>query len=139
MVKKLILTLVVIAGLGLVAFLDARVTANDDSNQLSSDKAIGFLRTVGSAEATYKAKNGVYASLQELVKAQYLTLSDGLIKDDNTGTFKNYKISIISSVDGQHFHASIIDQSACAGSALFVDDSYVIFTGKPIGCYEPQK
>jgi hypothetical protein len=139
MVKKLILTLVVIASLGLVAFLYAEVTANDESNQLSPDKAVGFLRTVGSAEATYKAKNGKFASLQELIQAQYLLLADGSVKDDNSGTLKNYNVSIVASADGQHFHASMIDHSACEGSALFVDDTYVIFTGKPIGCHEPAK
>jgi len=133
------LALVIIAGLGLVACLDAKVTAVDDSGQMSANQAVGYLRTIGSAEATYKSKYGIYGSLQEIVNAQYLGLSGGSMKDDNSGLVKGYRVSIVPSADGQHFHASIILQSACDG-ALFTDDNFVIFQGKPIGgCQGSQK
>ncbi|HZS45649.1 MAG TPA: hypothetical protein VFC63_11135 [Blastocatellia bacterium] len=140
MTKKLMLALAVIAGLGLVAFLDAKVTAGDNSGAYSRNQAIGVMRTLGSAEATLKAKNGGYGSLDDLVRAKYVDFQNGFLQQDsNAAILKNYSVSIVPSSDGQHFQISMLPESNC-DVALFMNESFLIYEGRVIGgCPDSQK
>jgi len=138
MKSKILLALAIFVGLGVFAFLDAKTTTSDDSKQAAADKALGTLRVFGSAEATHKAQYGKYATLQELLEAKYVGAGQFAVKDANSALLSTYKVSVIPSPDGEHFQISMISESACDGG-LFMNDTYVIFKGLPIGgCSEPQ-
>jgi type II secretory pathway pseudopilin PulG len=71
----------IIAAIAIPSLLKARKAANEAA-------AIGNLRTIASAEATYIAGHGRYATLQQLIAAKYLdeTMTDGSVHD-------NYRIA----------------------------------------------
>ena len=136
--KKIALALVIFAGLGIFAFLDAKTTTADDTKEAAANKALGTLRTFGSAEATYKSQYGKYATLQELLDAKYMGAGQFAVKDANSAMLNTYKVSVVPSPDGEHFQISMISESACDGG-LFMNDTYLIFKGVPIGgCSEPK-
>jgi hypothetical protein len=130
---KLLIGAVIIAGLGFLAFLDAKTPVVDSASQLSEDQALGVVRTIGAAEATMNASYGKYGSLNDLIKANYIEFSDGFtMKDDNSGILKNYRLSIVPSPDGKHFQLSMTSTAAC-DTSVFTNESFAIYNGKPIG------
>ena len=132
MKSKILLALAIFFGLGVFAFLDAKTTKSDDSKQAALDRAVGTLRAFGSAEATYKMQFGKFATLQELLDAKYMGADQFVVKDANSAMMNYLKVSVVPSADGNHFQISIVSEKACDG-ALFLNDSYLIFKGVPLG------
>jgi type II secretory pathway pseudopilin PulG len=106
----------IVAAIAIPSLLAARRAANESA-------AIGNLRTIGSAEASYMAQHGRSATLAELVADRFLdaTWSDGAVRD-------GYRIRQVS-LDAENglFEFSAEPASPSDGSKSFnLTDDYVI-------------
>ncbi|HLZ49969.1 MAG TPA: hypothetical protein VKP61_04410 [Candidatus Acidoferrum sp.] len=132
--------LMLLSGLfGSIVATVARPHPQEKPDELSEPEALGLMRMINTFQvAPVQGPRHQYVSLEELVaqrheKAHELLLSTVLLKDSSTGTLKNYTVSIVVSADGQHYVAQLISSSSCA-SALFSNESGVIYTARGLGC-----
>lgn len=132
--------LMLLSGLfGSIVATVVRPRPQEMPDELSEPEALGLMRMINTFQvAPFYGPRHQYVSLEELVaqrheKAHELLLSAVLLKDSSTGTLKNYTVSIVVSADGQHYVAQLISSSSCA-SALFSNESGVIYTARGLGC-----
>jgi hypothetical protein len=125
--------------LGSIVATFARPRPQEKADELTEPEALGLMRMVNTFQvAPFQGPRHQYVSLEELVaqrheKAHEQVLSTVLLKDSSTGTLKNYAVSIVVSADGQHYVAQLISSSSCA-SALFSNESGIIYTARGLGC-----
>jgi prepilin-type N-terminal cleavage/methylation domain-containing protein len=96
----------IIAAIAIPSLLAARRASNESA-------AIGNLRTIGSAEATYYANKGVYGGFANLKKGQMLDSewSSGVVRDSYIITEQE--------VSGDEFDYGAAPSSASSGSRSF--------------------
>jgi hypothetical protein len=125
--------------LGSIVATVARPHPQDKADELTEPEALGLMRMINTLQvAPFQGPRHQYVSLEELVaqpheKAHELLLSTVLLKDNTTGTLKNYTVSIVVSAEGQHYIAEILSSSSC-GLALFSNESGIIYTATGLGC-----
>ena len=130
----LILTMTVAAAIGTVAV----PVIQDSQNELSSKQALSLVRTINTVQAIIKRSRSNYGSLQDVVKPEFqLDKSLSIISSDgSSATVKDYRLSLVASVDGQHYQISLHPISGC-GVSFFTNESGVIYQGKALGCPTP--
>jgi type IV pilus assembly protein PilA len=105
----------IIAAIAIPSLLKARKAANESA-------AIGNLRTIGSAEATYLANFGVPGTLDNLTTGSYLdsTMTSGSLHD-------NYVITGSADQTNRTFSFQATPSGTSAGDRFFyIGDDYVI-------------
>jgi type IV pilus assembly protein PilA len=106
----------IVAAIAIPSLLAARKAANEAS-------AIGTLRTIGSAEATYYAQYGMYGSLADLASEQLLDdhMADGFVRDG----YRFSQVTTADLADGFEFNAEPV-QEAGGARAFTVTEDFVI-------------
>jgi prepilin-type N-terminal cleavage/methylation domain-containing protein len=105
----------IIAAIAIPSLLKARKAANESA-------AVGNLRTVGSAEATYLANFGVPGDLASLTSGSYLdsTMTAGSVHD-------NYTISGSAVASARTFAFTAVPVGSSSGDkSFFISEDYVI-------------
>ena len=105
----------IIAAIAIPSLLKARKAANESA-------AIGNLRTIGSAEATYLANFGLPGTLDQLTTGSYLdsTMTSG-------STHDNYVISGTAVQSARTFSFQALPSSTSSGDKYFIiTEDYVI-------------
>ena len=125
----------IIAAIAIPSLLAARRASNESA-------AIGNLRTIGSAEATYFAQRGRYANFADLTSQSIL---DSEMADN--ATRDNYRLSMGATAPGENFEFTATPTTASAGTRGFnILDDFVVrqldgqvaptgTAGTPIGVY----
>lgn len=123
----------IVAAIAIPSLIRARIAANESS-------AIGTLRMIGSAEATYQSRNRKFATLDELVRANLIdaSLSNGATR--NGYVFREVKVS----ESGFEFCAVPSNDATSGDNSYNITEAFIIRTregpvapvgtsGKPIG------
>ncbi len=102
---------------------------------LSEAELAGLVRTVNTAEMTWKSQNGTYADLQELAKNKLfadrkISLSS---KDPDTATIQDYQMRIVVASDRQKYMMELTRANGC-GPAMFSSETAIIYRAKALGC-----
>jgi hypothetical protein len=128
------------AVLTLTAVVGALALSNgqDETTQLSSKEALSLIRTMNSIEHSFKMKSSSFGSLEEVFKLGQLdrTKPGIVLSDGNSGTVKDYQLSVVASSDGRHYQISLRPGSAC-GVSFFTNEAGVIYQGQALGCPVP--
>jgi hypothetical protein len=108
-------------------------------SEIPTEKLVGVLRTLNTAEVVYHTGTGRFASREEMVtflRTQGI-LSQLPIDLENP---KPYELAIAISPDGMHYQVTLKrpsdmkDKSTWCRTAAFSDDAGVIFLGTAIDC-----
>jgi len=106
----------------------------ESKDQLSEKQALALMRTIGSTEATLKYRDSAYGSLQDVIKLDHLGRNFPMVSiDSSSATIKNYRISVVTATDGQHFQVSLHPAAGC-GISFFSSEMGVIYQGNALGC-----
>jgi hypothetical protein len=112
--------------------------------EIPTEKLVGVLRTLNTAEVVYHTGTGRFASREEMVtflRTQGI-LSQLPIDLENP---KPYELAITTSPDGMHYQITLKrksdmnDKSTWCKTAVFSDDAGVIFLGTGLGCEQPTR
>src|SRR5262245_11986458 len=105
------------------------------SDQLSPGEALTLMRVLSTTEAEKKQKEQSYVTLQKLLERRLpqRRLQEIHLLDGNSATILDYRLSVVTSGDGQHFQISLVPKSGC-GYSLFTNESIVIYEAKALGC-----
>jgi hypothetical protein len=112
--------------------------------EIPTEKLVGVLRTLNTAEVVYQTRTGQFGSREEIVtflRTQGI-LSQLPIDLENQ---KPYELAITTSPDGMHYQialkrtSNMNDKSTWCKTAVFSDDSGVIFLGTGLGCEQPTR
>lgn len=118
-----------------------RERGSDSTNAPARKEALSLVRALATMEATVKSTDQRFAALERVLrgfKNPPAVISGIVLKDDLSGTYKNYRVELLPSPEGQHFKLSFVPKSGC-GMALFTDENFVIYEGLALGCGpEPQ-
>ena len=135
--KTKILLSAVLTLTGVVGAL-ALSNGQEDTARLSSREALGLIRTMNSIEHSFKMKSSSFGSLEDVIKFGQLdrTRPGIALSDGNSGTLKDYQLSVVASSDGRHYQISLRPSSGC-GVSLFTNESGVIYQGQALGCPAP--
>jgi hypothetical protein len=108
--------------------------------EISTEKLVGALRTLNTAEYSYREETGRFAHLEEMLAFLRKTgdLSRSPIDFENP---KPCELSITTSLDGMHYQITLKrtsdnDKSTWCKAAVFSDEAGVIFLGTALGCEE---
>ena len=127
---------------GLLGILVAGVAIPPQVNaqtDIPKAKLVGVLRTLSTAEYSYRQETGRFAYLEEILTflRKKDTLSRSPIDLENP---KPYELTITTSPDGMHYQITLQrpsdmnDKTTWCKTAAFSDDRGVIFLGSAIGC-----
>lgn len=110
----------------------------EDTVRLSSREALSLIRTMNSTEHSFKIKSSSFGSLEDVIKYGQLdrTKPEIVLSDGNSGTLKDYQLSVVASSDGRHYQISLRPSSGC-GASFFTNESSVIYQGQALGCPAP--
>ena len=135
--KTKILLSAVLTLTGVVSAL-ALSNGQEETVRLSSKEALSLIRTMNSIEHSFKMKSSSFGSLEDLIKFDPLDLTKPgiVLSDDNSGTLKDYQLSVVASSDGRHYQISLRPGSGC-GASFFTNESGVIYQGQALGCPAP--
>jgi hypothetical protein len=116
--------------LGAAVTLFAQNLASISESELS-----GVIRSVNTAQATWKSKHGTYTKLQDLGQEEPLAhLKVPLkIRDGDTATIEDYQVRVVVSSDRDRYMTSLTKEDGC-GVAMFSNESGVIYRAKAFGC-----
>jgi hypothetical protein len=112
--------------------------------EIPTEKLVGALRTLNTAEYSYRGETGRFAHLEEMLAflRKKGDLSRSPIDFENP---KPYELSITTSPDGMHYQiilkrtSDMKDKSTWCKTAVFSDDAGVIFLGTGLGCEQPTR
>ena len=94
----------------------------------------GVIRSVNTAQATWKSKHGTYAKLKDLAQDGPLAELKALkIGDGDTATIEGYQVRVVVSSDRDHYMTALTKENDC-GVAMFSSESGVIYRAKAFGC-----
>ena len=133
--KTKFIVVAVVSVISAVGLTVGKAMQQPKSGELSSSDALRTMRAIDTAEANGFHSESNYLSLDQLVR-QRLVSADKLglvLSDSSSATMKNYKVSVVVSTDGKHFAAALVPNDGC-GTALFSDESYLIYEGRVLGC-----
>ena len=107
--------------------------------EIPTEKLVGALRTLNTAEYSYRGETGRFAHLEEMLAflRRKGDLSRSPIDFENP---KPYELSITTSPDGMHYQITLKrtsdmkDKSTWCKTAIFSDDAGVIFLGSALDC-----
>jgi len=134
MKPKLMLTFAILAVLSVITIPVVKTHSQAMSGQLSSNEALTLVRTLSTIEAEQKDTEQSFVSLQKLLpRVMQRRLQEINVVDTHSATTRDYKLSVVSSADGQHFQLSLVPKSGC-GYSLFTNESFVIYEAKALGC-----
>lgn len=135
--KTKILLSAVLTLTGVVGAL-ALSNGQEDTVRLSSREALSLIRTMNSTEHSFKMKNSSFGSLEDVIKYGQLdrTKPGIVLSDGNSGTLRDYQLSVVASGDGRHYQISLRPSSGC-GISFFTNESGVIYQGQALGCPAP--
>jgi hypothetical protein len=129
---------------GLLGILVTGVAISPQVNgqtEISTEKLLGALRTLNTAEVSYHSETGRFAPREEMLtflRTQGL-LSQLPIDLENP---KPYELAVTTSLDGMHYQITLKmtrdgnDRGTWCRTAFFSDEGGVIFLGKGLGCEE---
>lgn len=122
-------------------------------DQLSLKNAVELVRRINTAEAELFMSTQVYVSMDKLVghrlfaNSQPTSNSDAVsnapqatdqlsptLIDSSSGKLKNYKVFVIVSPDGKHYQVAMVEATPRCASAVFSNESGVIYSAKALGC-----
>jgi hypothetical protein len=113
-------------------------------SEIPTEKLVGVLRTLNTAEVVYHTGTGRFASREEMVtflRTQGI-LSQLPIDLENP---RPYELAVTTSPDGMHYQITLKrtsdmnDKSTWCKTAVFSDDAGVIFLGTGLGCEQPTR
>jgi len=107
--------------------------------EIPTDKLVGVLRTLNTAEFMYRGDNGRFADRDQLLVflKQKGPSSKFLIDIENPGP---YELAITTTADGMHYQitfqrpSEMNDKATWCKTAAFSDERGVIFLGQAIDC-----
>jgi len=107
--------------------------------EVPTAKLASTMRFLGTSEVSYRGENGRFASRAELLVffRQRNLLSKSPLDLENP---EPYQVQITTDTDGTHYKISIKrtvdsgDKSTWCHTAVFEDDTGVIYLGQAIGC-----
>lgn len=137
MKHQLLLTLAILAALSGITIPVLKTHSQATPAQLSSTEALSLVRTLSTTESETKATEQNFVSLEKLLqhRAMQRRLREIGVIDAHSATIKDYVLSVVPSMDGQHFQLSLAPKSGC-GYSLFTNESFVIYEAKALGCSE---
>lgn len=106
-------------------------------SEIPTAKLVNTMRILNTEEVTYSSTNHRFASREELLAflRQENVLGKSPLDLDNPAP---YQVQITTNPDATHFQISIRpdfnDKSTSCRTAVFSDDSGIIFLGQAIGC-----
>jgi hypothetical protein len=126
---------------GLLAFLAAGQTVSPPGGQTEIPKSslVGAVRTLNTYEFSYHRDNGRFANREEILAflQQKGVLSETAIDLENP---KPYELAITTTQNGKHYQITLKrpsdmnDTSTWCKTAVFSDDSGMIFLGAALNC-----
>ena len=127
---------------GLLGILVTGVTISSQVNgqtEVPTERLVGALRTLNTAEYSYRGETGRFAHREELLAflQKKGNLSRSAIDLENP---KPYELAITTSPDEMHYQITLKrpsdmnDKSTWCKTAAFSDDAGVIFLGSAIDC-----
>ena len=83
-------------------------------------------------------KSSSFGSLEDVIDLGQLdrTKPGIVLNDGNSGTVKDYQLSVVTSSDGRHYQISLRPGAGC-GVSFFTNESGVIYQGQALGCPAP--
>jgi hypothetical protein len=124
----------------LTAVVGALALSNgqEDPARLSPKEALGLIRTMNSTEHSFKMKSSSFGCLEDVIELGQLdrTKPGIVLNDVNSGTVKDYQLSVVTSSDGRHYQISLRPGAGC-GVSFFTNESGVIYQGQALGCPAP--
>ena len=107
--------------------------------EIPTAKLVNTMRFLGTSEVTYSSENGRFASRAELLVflRQKNLLGKSPLDLENP---EPYQVQITTDLDGTHYQISIKravdldDKSTWCRTAVFEDDTGIIFLGEAIDC-----
>ena len=107
--------------------------------EIPTAKLVSTMRILGTTEVTYRSNNGRFAGLRELL--DFLRQKNWLRKSPiDLENPEPYQVQITTDLDGTHYQISIKraidsgDKATWCRTAVFEDDTGVIFLGQAIDC-----
>jgi len=125
---------------GLVFALAATAGQQAIQRERVPESGIGvkMTRLINTAEAEYFITSGEYVALPILL-AHPKVKGLGFVSrptDPSEASTADYKLSLVVSKDGQHYHISLEPATDC-GVAVFTSERGVIYQGRSLGCGKP--
>jgi len=125
--------------LGFVLIGRATPRQKTGQTEIPTEKLVGVLRTLNTAEYSYRGANGRFADRDQMLGflRQKDLLSRSSIDLENP---KPYELAITTTSDGTHYQITLQrpsdmhDKSTWCKTAAFSDDRGVIFLGQAIDC-----
>jgi hypothetical protein len=136
------LAIVSFALFGISISLGAALRHSDERPEVSPQKLVSALRTVTTAEHSYRQANGKFSDLQSLLAFSKKEEQQGRLTQPpvDLESLSPYVIEITTSSDGMHYQiilkrpAETNDKTTWCKPAAFSDDKGIIFLGQAIGC-----
>jgi hypothetical protein len=140
MLKRCIVLVAAVCALSVVCLSTSkglrtsRGLTKEDASHLAPEGALRLMRVLGTAEAEAEGLQGSFVPLEQLLSHRSFQghRSEFAVTDSTSARFKDYKLSVVVTGDGKHFHAALTPNEC--GYALSADDSYVIYEGHALGC-----
>ncbi|HEY6331122.1 MAG TPA: hypothetical protein VI756_17470 [Blastocatellia bacterium] len=135
MLKRCIVLVMAVCTLSVVCFSTSKSPKKQDTNRLTSEGELRLMRTLGTAEADAEGSQGAFLPLDRLLSHRFFqrNRSEFMLMDSTSAEIKDYKLSVVVSADGKHFHAALTPKEGC-GTALSTDEHYIIYEGRALGC-----
>ncbi len=149
MKTKVVLMSVVLLGMASVTVPIAQTNSQSASDQLSQEEALKLVRVIITAETELPLIKKPYVSLEELLQTRFFQKGIGStfqflekkswsqtqinLIDSTSASLNNYYLSVIASVDGNHYQVRLAPERGC-DVALFANEAAVIYKGKGLGC-----
>jgi hypothetical protein len=131
---------------GLAGILVAGVAIPRQLNvqtEIPTEKLVGVLRTLNTAEYSYRGETGRFADRDEML-AFLRKKGDWSRSPIDLENPNPYELAITTSQDGTHYQITLKrasdmnDKSTWCKPAAFSDDIGVIFLGSALGCEAPR-
>ncbi len=106
--------------------------------EIPTEKLVGAMRTLNTAEYSYMQENGRFAARDEMLT--FLRRKSILSKSIDLENPNPYELAITTTSDGMHYQITLQrpsdmnDKTTWCRTAVFSDDRGVIFLGQALGC-----
>ncbi len=120
--------------------LIALVAVSAGEKEVSTDKLVNWMREINTRQAEFQMANKKYADAAQLRAFAQERQHPVLTTELAPSALAPYTLEINVSADGAHYLATIKrpsdmkDKSTWCKTAVFSDDSGLIYVGKNIGC-----
>jgi hypothetical protein len=110
--------------------------------EVSTEELLGVVRTLNTAEVSYREENGRYATREEMLIFLRKPVASLIPSPIDFRIPKLYELALNTSPDGMHYQITLKrpsdmnDKSTWCKTAAFSDEAGVIFLGTAFGCEE---